>query len=161
MAEAKLQDGQSLLAFNDLFIGASSHVSARYRLEWRGASEVQSSSGVLVSTGAGSTGWLSSVFTMAGRVTEFLGGERQQGFAMAWEDRRLVFVVREPFTSRHSKTQVAAGILEDGQALIIESIMPSGGVIFSDGMESDFLRFNSGSVARVAVASHRACLVAQ
>ena len=28
-AEAKLNDGQRLLAFNDLFIGASSHVSAR------------------------------------------------------------------------------------------------------------------------------------
>ena len=31
-AEAKLNDGQRLLAFNDLFIGATSHVSARYQL---------------------------------------------------------------------------------------------------------------------------------
>ncbi len=32
MAEATLNDGQSLLAFNDLFIGAKSHVSARYKI---------------------------------------------------------------------------------------------------------------------------------
>jgi len=31
-AEAKLNDGQRLLAFNDLFIGASSHISARYKI---------------------------------------------------------------------------------------------------------------------------------
>jgi NAD kinase len=31
LAEAKLKDGQRLLAFNDLFIAASTHVSARYR----------------------------------------------------------------------------------------------------------------------------------
>ena len=29
MIDAKLNDGQSMLAFNDLFIGCSSHVSAR------------------------------------------------------------------------------------------------------------------------------------
>src|SRR5665213_10088 len=33
-AEAKLNDGQRLLAFNDLFIGASSHVSARYKISY-------------------------------------------------------------------------------------------------------------------------------
>jgi hypothetical protein len=32
LAEAALDDGQRLLAFNDLFIGARSHVSARYRI---------------------------------------------------------------------------------------------------------------------------------
>ena len=53
LAEAVLADGQRLLAFNDLFVGARSHVSARYRLEVGGATELQSSSGILVSTGAG------------------------------------------------------------------------------------------------------------
>ena len=62
LAEAKLKDGQRLLAFNDLFIGAQSHVSARYRIGYRARVEEQSSSGIIVSTGAGSTGWLSSIF---------------------------------------------------------------------------------------------------
>src|SRR5262249_38695885 len=62
LAEAKLNDGQRLLAFNDLFIGAHSHASALYRIACGKRGETQSSSGVLVSTGAGSTGWVSSVF---------------------------------------------------------------------------------------------------
>src|SRR5215470_5269165 len=56
LAEIKLHDGQRLLAFNDLFVGARSHVSALYRITFGKTSETQSSSGVLVSTGAGSTG---------------------------------------------------------------------------------------------------------
>ncbi len=64
-AQAKLNDGQRLLAFNDLFIGVSSHVSARYKISFNGKTEEHSSSGLLVSTKAGATGWLSSVFNMA------------------------------------------------------------------------------------------------
>jgi len=60
-AEAKLNDGQRLLAFNDLFIGASSHVSARYKISFNKTIEEHSSSGIIVSTQAGSTGWLSSM----------------------------------------------------------------------------------------------------
>ena len=56
MAEVRLNDGQTLLAFNDFYIGQRTHISSRYRLTWHGESERQSSSGVLVSTGAGSTG---------------------------------------------------------------------------------------------------------
>ena len=69
LAQATLADHQTLLAFNELFIGRSNHISAIYRISVAGRSEPQSSSGVLVCTGAGSTGWLSSVFKMAGGVT--------------------------------------------------------------------------------------------
>lgn len=68
-AEARLNDGQRLLAFNDLFIGASTHVSARYKISFRKKTEEHSSSGLIVSTTAGSTGWLSSMFNMAYGVT--------------------------------------------------------------------------------------------
>src|SRR5579885_2950882 len=61
MAEVGLNDGQRLLAFNDFYLGQRTHVSSRYSLTWNGRTERQSSLGVLVSTGAGSTGWLSSV----------------------------------------------------------------------------------------------------
>jgi len=59
MARATLDDGQVVDAVNDLFVGVQSHASARYRLEWRNRREDQSSSGVIVSTGAGSRrrGW--------------------------------------------------------------------------------------------------------
>ena len=125
LAEAELRDGQRLLAFNDLFIGARTHVSARYRLRAAGREEVQSSSGVLVSTGAGSTGWMSSVFNMAAGVTRFAGGKGAEGLRLDWEDRRLLYAVREPFRSRHSAADLVAGLVEPGGGIEIESLMPS------------------------------------
>ena len=44
MAKATLNDGQVLLAFNDFYIGADSHVSSRYSIEFNGKKEQQSSS---------------------------------------------------------------------------------------------------------------------
>jgi NAD kinase len=159
LAEIMLQDGQRLLAFNDLFIGARSHVSALYRITCGKKTEVQSSSGVLVSTGAGSTGWLSSVFNMVSGVASFCGGTMVQPVRLPWEDRRLIYLVREPFVSRHSQANLVTGILESGRELVLESLMPSGGVVFSDGMEADFLQFNSGAMATVRAAEQRARLV--
>lgn len=159
LAEMTLQDGQRLLAFNELFIGARSHVSALYRISCGKKSEIQSSSGVLVSTGAGCTGWLSSVFNMASGVARFSGGTELKPIRMPWEDHRLIYVVREPFVSRHSQANLVIGMLEPGQELALESLMPSGGAAFSDGMEADFLQFNSGAIATVRAAEQRARLV--
>jgi len=78
---------------------------------------------------------------------------------MTWEDRRLLYVVREPFVSRHSQAGIVAGMLEAGEEIALESRMPSYGVIFSDGMEADFLQFNSGAVAHVRAAEQSARLV--
>ncbi|MBX7102877.1 MAG: hypothetical protein K1X57_02270 [Gemmataceae bacterium] len=163
MAEAKLNDGQSLLAFNDFLVGSRTHVSARYRLDWAGRTEVQSSSGILISTGAGSTGWLSSTRNMAEAVVSlFLEGNVPQipQCRMNWDDPRLAFVVREPFASRSSGTDLSAGFLLPGQELVVESQMAEGGVIFSDGIESDALTFNAGAVARIRTAGRPARLVA-
>jgi NAD kinase len=159
LAEAKMNDGQRLLAFNDLFLGAQTHVSARYRIHWKKAEEQQSSSGVLVSTGAGSTGWMSSVFHMAAGVAAMSGGAAVKGVRLDWEDRRLLFVVREPFLSRHSQVNIIAGLVEPQDKLVLESLMPSGGVIFSDGVEADYLQFNSGFTVTVGAAAETAQLV--
>jgi NAD kinase len=161
LAEAKLNDGQRLLAFNDLFLGAQTHVSARYRLRWNKFEEPQSSSGVLVSTGAGSTGWMSSVFNMTSGIAALVGSPKVKSMRLDWEDRRLLFVVREPFVSRHSEANVVAGVVEPQQVLELESLMPSGGVIFSDGIEADYLQFNSGSIVTVRVAGETARLVVE
>jgi NAD kinase len=159
LAEARLADGQRLLAFNDLFVGARSHVSARYRITWAGEVEAQSSSGILVSTGAGSTGWLSSLFNMAAGVAALAGGRAGEPIRLDWEAPELVFVVREPFVSRHSSARLVAGLVEPNVELVVESSMPSGGTIFSDGVEADFLEFNAGAVARIHRAADRAHLV--
>jgi hypothetical protein len=159
LAEVNLNDGQRLLAFNDFFVGCQSHVSARYVLQAGDRSEPQSSSGIIVSTGAGSTGWLSSIFNMAEGFAHWTGGGVRRQIKLAWEDRRLVWVVREPFRSKQSEADLVAGWLDQESELVIESLMPLGGVIFSDGVESDFLEFTSGTVARIRVARQRAKLV--
>jgi hypothetical protein len=135
------------------------HTSARYRIRAGGAAEAQSSSGVLISTGAGSTGWMSSVFTMAAGVTAFAGGQRGRALRFDWEDPRLIYAVREPFVSRHSSASIVAGLIVPGEELALESLMPSGGAVFSDGIEADYLEFNSGAVGRVRAAAQRATLV--
>jgi hypothetical protein len=159
LAQATMNDGQTLLAFNDFFIGRKTHVSARYMLHCQGDSEPQSSSGVIVATGAGSTGWLSSVFNMTRGISEWTGGQAGANKRLNWEDRQLAWVVREPFVSKHSQAKLVAGTLDSGQELVMESLMPESGVVFSDGVEQDFLEFNSGSTVRIQTAPLRARLV--
>src|SRR6185436_17634828 len=70
MAKAALNNGQTLYGVNDLFVGPKTHCSARYLIRSDEASETQSSSGVIVSTGLGSTGWLKSLLTGAAAITQ-------------------------------------------------------------------------------------------
>lgn len=158
-AEARLNDGQRLLAFNDLFIGAASHVSARYKVNYESMEEEQSSSGIIVSTKAGSTGWLSSIFNMAYGVHSFVEHGAVRTRHLKPGEEQLIFVVREPFASKKTQTGIQAGVITNNNRLVIESFMPSNGIIFSDGVESDFLKFNSGSIATIGVAKEKAKLV--
>lgn len=162
LAEASTNDGQKLLAFNDFFIGPSSHTSARYMITHAGKSEEQSSSGIIVSTGAGSTGWLSSVLNMANGVTHTFGNSpngSRLSFSLPWDTNRLAFVVREPFRSKHSGVDLSAGLIAQSEKLILESHMPSDGIIFSDGIEADFLKFNSGVKVEIGIAAQKARLI--
>ena len=139
MAEVHLNDGQSLLAFNDFYLGQRTHLSSRYSLTYRKKTERHSSSGVLVVTGAGSTGWFSSTQNMANAVNHLLLKDKAPPLPrlrLPWNDPRLVFVVREPFQSKASDVKITAGMVEPGEELRFESLMPEGGVIFSDGVEA-------------------------
>ena len=161
MAEAALADGQRLLAFNDLFIGPKSHTSARYAIAHAGRQEVHSSSGVIVSTGAGSTGWMSSVFAMAAGLRPMLGLPLAPlpDLRLPWDTDRLRFAVREPFPSRATQATLVAGEITAAEPLRLESHMAEDGVIFSDGLEADFLAFNAGAVAAIGIAKRQARLV--
>src|SRR5215510_4853041 len=78
MAKASLNNGQTMYAVNDLFIGPKSHTSARYVIRSGDSSEAQSSSGVIVSTGMGSTGWFKSLMTGAAAITQSTGSTQTQ-----------------------------------------------------------------------------------
>lgn len=164
MAKATLNDGQTLYAVNDLFIGPRTHGSARYLLEYAGKQEQQSSSGIIVSTGAGCTGWLRSITTGAWHVARYFCGmegepPRPDQLSLGWESERLWFTVREPFVSKIAQATVVFGQIMPGQKLVITSHMPDYGIIFSDGIESDYLAFNSGAIAQVGLAERKAHLI--
>jgi NAD kinase len=161
MAKATLTDRQTLYAVNDLFIGPKSHTSARYEIRHGGKAETQSSSGIIVSTGLGSTAWMRSVVTgssaIAAAVQHRKGALDYQ--PLAWNTDHLQFAVREPFPSKTSQASLAFGEIGPGDALSLRSLMPENGVIFSDGIEADYLEFNSGAEAKIAVAERRGKLV--
>ena len=157
MAQAVLNDGQSLLAVNDLFIGQKTHTSARYRIRYGESEEDQSSSGIIVSTGAGSTGWNRSVVTGAAGIVQAVSANDhvrvlREKYRFDWEARYLVFNVREPFPTRTTGAEIIRGVIDADKPFEIISHMPQNGVIFSDGIEEDHLEFNSGAIATIGLA---------
>lgn len=155
MAEASTNDGQRLLAVNDFYIGPRLPVSARYEIELAGRREVQSSSGVIVSTGLGSTGWMKSVLTGALAVA----GQKGTATPLAWDARELHFAVREPFPSRVTGTSLICGTVTDADALVLTSRTAEGAVLFSDGIVGDAIDFNAGSRLEIRVSATRGMLV--
>jgi len=162
MAKAALNDGRVLYAVNDFFIGQKTHVSARYQINWNNRSEQQSSSGIIVSTGLGATGWLKSVLAGAAGITgSVLSKAVKIGLDenFHWDSDYLYYSVREPFPSKQSGAKLVFGKVTKKQPLIVLSQMPESGVIFSDGIESDFLEFRSGSQATITVAEKKGRMV--
>jgi NAD kinase len=161
MAKATLTDGQVLHAVNDLFIGARTHTSALYEIAAGDRKETQSSSGLIVATGLGSTAWFKSIVTGSLAIAGAFGGPSAPApYAPSpWDSPGLSFAVREPFPSRTSQTRLVYGRLTTSARLSIRSLMPENGVIFSDGIEADRLDFNSGTEAQVGVAERQGRLV--
>lgn len=153
MAKAELNDGQVLYGVNDLFIGQKTHVSSRYRISCGGREENQSSSGIIVSTGLGATGWLKSILRGAAGIAGISPeGRKQQELKTSWDMKCLYYSVREPYESKSTGAEVIFGRIMSEQPLKVTSQMPENGVIFSDGMESDFLQFHSGVTAVIGIA---------
>lgn len=142
MALAEREDGQRLLALNEVFIGHQTHQSARYRIRVGKGEERHSSSGVICATGTGSTGWARSISQQIGLVRPL----------PAPEETRLAWFVREPFPSVSTQTELRHGDLTKGETLTLSSEMGEGGVIFADGIESDRLEFLSGHRVTVGFA---------
>ncbi len=162
MAQVTLNTGETLRAVNDLFIGPRSHTSARYTIQSGTREEQQSSSGVIVSTGLGSTGWLRSVVAGATGIASAISGggfPGEESGAFRWDAGHLVFSVREPWPSKNSAAEITFGKVTARRPLRLVSAMAENGVIFSDGIEADFLSFNAGTEAMVGVADRVGLLV--
>lgn len=162
MAKAVLNDGQVIYGVNDLFIGQKTHVSSRYLIQHGNTKELQSSSGVIVSTGLGSSGWLKSVLAGATTIVNSISEKKikvERNKQADWSSNYLYFSVREPFPSKTTQANLVFGRVDEGHTLKILSQMPENGVIFSDGIESDYLHFNSGIEATIQVAEKKGHLV--
>jgi NAD kinase len=162
IAAAQLNDNQKLLAVNDFFIGQKTHISARYQISFNGKTEPQSSSGIIISTGLGATGWFKSILTGArGVVTKISGKDLdiKSKNNFTWNSDYLYYSVREPFPSKTTGTELIFGKITDKQPLKVTSQMSENGVIFSDGIENDFLEFNSGMEATIGISEQKGILI--
>ncbi|MET9640691.1 hypothetical protein ABZY83_30490 [Streptomyces virginiae] len=144
MVEAVADDAQRLLALNEIYLGPPGHQTARYRLGpdgENGPGEAQASSGVLVGTGTGATGWLRSLWLERGSTT---------GLPAPCEERLLWFV-REAWPSPATGTSRVTGELGRGQGLRL-TVESDRIVVFGDGMESDALELTWGQSVRLGLA---------
>ncbi|MET8244114.1 hypothetical protein ABZV31_06560 [Streptomyces sp. NPDC005202] len=151
MVEAVADDTQRLVALNEIYLGAPGHQTARYRLcldDDRGVVEAQASSGVLVGTGTGATGWIRSVWQERGGAPPLPGPT---------EDRLLWFV-REAWPSPATGTSLVAGEVPAPTSLRL-TVESERLVAFGDGMEQDAVELTWGQTVRVGVCAERLRLV--
>ncbi|WP_210576970.1 NAD(+)/NADH kinase [Streptomyces sp. GESEQ-4] len=147
MVEAVADDTQRLVALNEIYLGAAGHQTARYRLgldDDRGVVEAQASSGVIVGTGTGATGWLRSVW-------QERGGQLR---LPAPSEERLLWFVREAWPSPATGTSLVAGELS-GPGRLRVTVESERLIAFGDGMETDALELTWGQSVRVGVCGER------
>lgn len=150
MVCARLDDGQHLVALNEIYLGHRTHQSSRYNLAWGDSSERHSSSGLICATGTGATGWARSICL-----------RRLEAPALpAPGDRAVAFLVREAFPSRATGTELVGGVFGGDDQLIVTSEMNHDGVIFGDGIENDRIDFHWGMRAEICVADRALRLAA-
>ncbi|MET9784676.1 hypothetical protein [Streptomyces canus] len=151
MVEAVADDTQRLVALNEIYLGAAGHQTARYRLGLEGDGgvvEAQASSGVLVGTGTGATGWLRSLWQERGARLRLPGPT---------EDRLLWFV-REAWPSPATGTSLIAGELPARTRLRL-TVESERLIAFGDGMEGDAVELTWGQTVEVGVCGERLRLV--
>jgi NAD kinase len=149
MVEAQLDDGQRLLALNEIFVGHPSHQTARYDLHTPDAGdEAQASSGLIVATGTGATGWCRSI-----------ARERNSAVLLpSPADPRLVWFVREAWPSPATGTDLTEGELDGSQLAV--TVKSDRLVAFGDGIETDALTLTWGQTLTIGRAATALRLVA-
>lgn len=149
MVAATLDDGQTLDALNDLYVGDKGHQSSRYTISIVGvASERQSSSGIIIGTGTGATGWSRSIANDR-RLFELLPEAASAD---------LIWFVREAWPSPFTASTFTAGVLAPTTALevLVESDQL---IVFGDGIERDYLTVSWGQRLLIAASNRRLNLV--
>ena len=149
MVQAITDDGRVLRALNDVYIGQPTHQSSRYVVRLPdGRWERHSSSGVVVGTGTGASGWSQSLLI-----------ERQSAMTLPGpQSAELSWFVREAWPSPTTGTGLVEGMIAEGGRLTISSEV-EGLVVFGDGMERDRLELSWGQSVDLNLADQRLRLV--
>jgi hypothetical protein len=145
MVEARLGDGQTLRALNEIFVGHRTHQSARYAISFAGRTERQSSSGIVAVTGTGATGWAKSISAQRAPAPPLPGPL----------DPGVSFLVREAWSSVTTGAVLVDGCIGPGERLRVTSEMNEGGTVFGDGIESDRLELPYGQTVELERAGQR------
>ena len=149
MVSARLDDGQELLGLNEVYFGHVTHQSARYMVSTSdGRRERHSSSGVVIGTGTGATGWCSSIARQRADAPELPDPAEP---ALCW-------FVREAWPSPATGVALTAGRLEGGERLELTSESERL-VVFADGLEPDRLDLTWGQRVGIGVGERRLRLV--
>ena len=149
MVLAELDDGQELFGLNEVYFGHPTHQSARYIVSTSdGSRERHSSSGVVVGTGTGATGWCASI---ARQRADAPALPKPQEVALCW-------FVREAWPSPATGVSLTSGRLEEGEQLELIS-EGERGVVFADGVETDHLALAWGQRVSIGLAGRQLCLV--
>lgn len=143
MVTAVTDDGQELTALNEVYLGQPTHQTARYTLRVPGGqAEQQASSGLIVGTGTGATGWCGSAWL-----------ERHSPLTLpSPAEQRLAWFVREAWPSPATGTSLTEGSLTAGDVLQVTAESDHL-VLFGDGVESDTVPLTWGQTARVRLAA--------
>jgi NAD kinase len=150
MVSARLSDGQALVALNEIYVGHTTHQSSRYRIAFAGREERQSSSGLIVATGTGATGWAKSIAQ----------SRKQPPPLPAPLAPELAFLVREAWPSNTTYATLTDGSIASGERLTVTSEMNEGGTVFGDGIEADRLELPFGQTVELSRAKETLRLAA-
>jgi hypothetical protein len=141
MVAAEADDAQRLVALNEVYVGHASHQTARYTVTVPGGgSERQASSGVVVGTGTGATGWCSSIWR-----------ERHSSLTLPGPaEAALAWFAREAWVSPVTGDTLTEGRL--GAEPLLLTVESNRLVVFGDGIEDDHLTLGWGQELRVGLA---------
>ena len=126
---------KNILALNEVFVASEkAYLVSKYKMKFNEISEEQRSSGIIFSTGTGSTAW----FRSAG------------GKPFRTDEKFIKFVVREPYFGRLGKFSITDGVVKEGEKVEVSVLADS--VLAVDSIREFKLR--SGERVEVGISTH-------
>ena len=99
-----------LLALNEVFIAnEKAYLVSKYKIKFKDKEEIHKSSGIIASTGTGSTAWFKSA----------------NGLPFSQQSKFIRFIIREPFIRNISLPSMLNGQINEKESLALSPLVPS------------------------------------